>query len=496
MAESPTSALLRAYGKVGKRKKTRPHGRDAIENLRSYGSKRRGRPILESKPRSKPVPAPTPVRGMGVDRMTGIRTPPRRKDHISDFLSSAAKVIGNVNLKPVGFGGAVRPGNQFGGNMRSQTVKPAKVKHAVEAAGEYTGVQSVRRIRKGEGSLGDYLTVGAMMLPMAGGITRASVRSARAPAFGVISPATQMDIVQAGGAKIVAPRETRLDLRELYDRLPETPPPSPLPRRGGINPEYHGYSSFLDAEGIPTRMPWIIDRRSGTPHVLPPGYEHAAWSGYDEIPKELQRGGRLKQGWLYTPDPQVSMLELGAEGLRHTTDWSTKEQKGLMALLDMMFGRNSPITDDMIRPFARDPGGFSIEERLIARQGEERVRRLKDLLGGGGQPFGIVPEWARPGRWESVDENAARLYKMLSGAGFFREVEDLTREALKGKRFVDATPQQQRELLVRLRILAQETGLSKGDRRGFIPEAPKEAPTPKFFNDPNRLKGMKVRRRY
>lgn len=260
---------------------------------RAYVAPRAAAPVAVARPRA-PL-APTSKRDKGLlERAAGA-------------AGGLIRQVGELDLVPVGFGGSQRSGNQFGGQMRSQQVKPAKVKHAVEAVGEYSGIQSARRIRNGEGSWADYLAVAAVAAPS---FLRPAVAGARAGrTVGIVSPgmAKSISAKRYGGVKIKPSKKIGQMEQERIRVNPENPMrpthgSRPLPKdpaqlkRGGVyrvpSPE-EDYQEYMG-----NRLHWLVDTENDQVFIGQPGQIHA-----DIYTALAERGimrdrGRLGQGFL------------------------------------------------------------------------------------------------------------------------------------------------------------------------------------------------------
>jgi len=145
-----------------------------------------------------------------------------------------------------------------------------------------------------------------------------------------ISPGMIGAIIRAGGAKIMTPG--RLDLDELVSRLPTQSSRLSKVQRVALDKQ---------AASSSDRFPFILDERFGNIRAGRRGQGH--WPLYPEA-RPMDEFG---QGWVYHPLDDFMDLQLGLRGRQNP---SGPEQKALYEFLYTLFGRNSPITDAMVKP--------------------------------------------------------------------------------------------------------------------------------------------------
>lgn len=174
------------------------------------------------------------------------------------------------------------------------------------AAGELSGVSSVRRIRKGKGTLADWLVVGGIA---AGPVARSASLSLRSsPKFGILSNDAIGNVRRRGYSGVALKRHIDLEPDKMIDARTGA---RPLPRRGQVEPggvyrvrrpesdDY--YSDWHTDEMLGNRIPWLVDDANNQVFVGEPGMEHA--NIYEALAERgvLRESGSLGQGYLYSP---------------------------------------------------------------------------------------------------------------------------------------------------------------------------------------------------
>lgn len=250
------------------------------------------RPVLDREDRR----AQTPTHRKAVTRRPAPKKEPsllgRATRAVADVAERSWEAVSEapVDLRSLTTGGRVRRG--------------PKVKDVAHQLGELSGVNSVRRIRAGEGGAGDWLTVGSMA---AGPVGRGAVLAARAPRqLGIVSPDMAKTIANAGytGVKVKKPTpdmRPRTRINELGFR--PMAGAQTLPRggeqslkRGGI---YRVPAERTgDNEYMGNRMHWLVDADNDMVFIGEPGQIHA--DIYEMLAERgiLRQPGSLGQGFL------------------------------------------------------------------------------------------------------------------------------------------------------------------------------------------------------
>ena len=181
-----------------------------------------------------------------------------------------------------------------------------------------------------------------------------------------VSPGMIGAIIKAGGASLIKPG--RLPLKELTERFPKKHG-GPASRAARVDESRQ--TGDVNVQG---RIPWLVDRETGRVHVGPVGSNHGS------LYPPGHSYGRYRQGWMHNPEEEFASITLGTGN--PLTAFSKQEEQGLYQLLYHMLGRNSPVTDAMVktRGTLQARGGHAFG----ARQG----KRADDLLETAGGKMG------------------------------------------------------------------------------------------------------------
>lgn len=296
------------------------------------------------------------------ERQSVSRPTPSRKhrDPILGFLHTAASV-GKTVAETAEKLPVVQVGKMFA---------KGDVKGIVNELGEETGINSIRRIRKGKGGIGDYAGVGLMALPVVG---RAASRGA-SPVFGIISPPARRHLIGKGEAIIKTPEVAKkigpvenMDLphvqetisKHMMDQFAGLPVSwAGIPKKTGkivrlrVKPEniHHGDQAVIN------RAAFFTDPQTGNIYI-----HHNMAGTHGDLRKELiSRGlppGRVssfKQGWIIHPHKDFSRIDFGwGPSLGTPAPKNTEAAHQLLALVSRGKG------DEALTSSAREAMGLS-----------------------------------------------------------------------------------------------------------------------------------------
>jgi len=256
------------------------------------------------------------------------RKPKKDSDPVGSFLGFAGRAIrkvGDIDLPALAPGSNVRPGNQFGGRMRSQKVKGAKVKHAAEAVGEYSGVLPAKRIREGKGTWQDWAAVAAIGLPAP--LRNATRAARRGPKFGILSEPAIEAGVRGGKFQVRAKKPLSFvedmemggmgyspEIGEMHRKFPLYEGPSKNTRPGAYRVEGNPDVRPLD-RGFTNRAPVVSAKKGDKGQVWmgQPGWSHGQLIERLNDLGHNYNYGDMYQSFVFQPSDDIiqMMLDFG-----------------------------------------------------------------------------------------------------------------------------------------------------------------------------------------